>query len=84
MKQNISTDALYYHRFKIVIGTPIWRAYLRWAYKTCIDDLRKLHFYPDFNRQDFTALLCGVGNETTADEFINFVIARNEKAKLSS
>src|SRR3989338_6375370 len=72
----------YYRKFKIVIGPPLWRVYLRWAYEKCIDDLSKLNFVPEFNRKNFTCLLCGVGNETTADEFIKFVIAKNKKAEI--
>lgn len=72
----------YYRKFKIVIGTPLWRIYLRWAYRKCIEDLTKLNFVPDFSGKDFTCLLCGVGNETTADEFIKFIIARNQKARI--
>lgn len=72
----------YYHRFKIIIGSPLWRFYLRWAYGKCIEDLDTLHFIPDFNNRDFTCLLCGVGNETTADEFIQFANKKNLKAKI--
>lgn len=72
----------YYLNFRLVIGTPLWRLYLRWAYKKCIDDFSKLNFSPDFKKQSFTCLLCGVGNETTADEFIKFTIQRNKKAKI--
>lgn len=72
----------YYRNFNIILGNPLWRRYLRWAYKTCISDLEKLHCEPDFSKKDFTVLLCGVGNENTADEFIKFVTARNQKAKI--
>jgi SAM-dependent methyltransferase len=72
----------YYKNFKIVIGTPLWRLYLHWAYKKCLEDFNKLNFSPDFKERDFTALLCGVGNETTADEFIKFTLQRNKKAKI--
>lgn len=72
----------YYNRFKIIIGTPAWRLYLRWAYKTCIEDLIKLNYKPDFKKDNFTCLLCGCGNETTTDEFIKFTIHRNPKAKI--
>lgn len=65
-----------------MIGSRLWRLYLRWAYRRCIEDLRKLNFRADFNKKDFTALLCGVGNEVTADEFIKFVITKNLKAKI--
>lgn len=82
MTQNISPDTIYYNRWKIVIGSRTWRLYLRWAYQKCIDDFSKLDFRVDFNKKDFTALLCGVGNETTADEFIKFVITKNKKARI--
>lgn len=72
----------YYHRFKIVIGAPIFRIYLRWAYGRCIDDLKHLNFIQNFKKQNFTALLCGVGNENTADVFIRFVLDRSPKAKI--
>ena len=72
----------YYRKFKIVIGSPPWRVYLRWAYNRGIKDLTKLKFKPLFNKKDFTALLCGVGNEVTADEFIKFVVKKNSKAKI--
>lgn len=72
----------YYHRFKIVIGTPIFRIYLRWAYGRCIDDLKDFNFTPNFKKQNFTALLSGVGNENTADVFIRFVLSRSPKAKI--
>ncbi len=72
----------YYHRFKIIIGTPLWRQYLRWAYRTCIKDFKRLNFTPNFKKDQFTCLLCGCGNETTADEFIKFVTKRNPRAKI--
>lgn len=72
----------YYHNFSVVLGNPLWRVYLRWAYKTCVSDLEKLRVKPNFSKKDFTALLCGVGNENTAEEFIKFVIARNQSAKI--
>ncbi|MBI3379347.1 hypothetical protein HY029_01170 [Candidatus Gottesmanbacteria bacterium] len=72
----------YYRNFKIVLGNPLWRIYLQWAYKTGIQDLEKLRVKPNFSKKDFTALLCGVGNENTADEFIKFILERNEKAKI--
>lgn len=72
----------YYRSFRIVIGTPLWRIYLQWAYKKCIEDLNELDFDPKFTKRGFTCLLCGAGNETTADEFIRFVIKRNPKTKI--
>lgn len=71
----------YYLRFKIVIGNPVFRAYLSWAYNLGISDLKQLNFVPSFGN-DFTALLCGVGNEGTADTFITYVKKLNPKAKI--
>lgn len=72
----------YYTSFSVVIGTPLWRQYLRWRYSKSIEDFEKLNFRPNFSRENFTCLLCGVGNEATAEEFINFVIAKNSKANI--
>lgn len=72
----------YYKNFRIVIGTPLWRFYLRWAYQKCLNDFQYLEFKPDFSAKNFTCLLCGVGNETTADEFIKFVIHKNSHSKI--
>lgn len=72
----------YYKNFKIVIGTPLWRIYLRWVYSQSIEDFKKLEFSPNFEKKDFSCLLCGVGNEVTADEFISFVLAKNDQAKI--
>lgn len=72
----------YYKNFWIFMNNPIAGIYLRWSYKTGINDLTKFHFKPDFNKENFTCLLCGVGNERTADEFIKFIIKRNPRAKI--
>ena len=72
----------YYKNFKIVIGTSLWRLYFRWAYKKCIADFNKLNFFPNFTAPDFTCLLCGVGNEVTAEEFIKFVLKRNQRPNI--
>lgn len=71
----------YYKRFKIVIGTPFFRQYLRWSYNKGVENLKFLNHSPNFNKKDFTVLLCGVGNEGTANEFIKFVTKRNPKTK---
>lgn len=73
----------YYRNFRIVIGTPLWRGYLRWAYPACIANLSTLGFRPDFKRPGFSVLLSGVGNETTADEFIQFVLRKNPQADIT-
>lgn len=70
----------YYRNFRIVIGNPLWRLYLRWRYNKSIEDLDGLKFKPNFSNKTFTVLLCGVGNEVTAEEFIRFVLKRNENA----
>lgn len=72
----------YYKNFSIVLGNPLWRVYIRWAYKTCVADLEKLGAQPNFSKRKFSVLLCGVGNENTADEFIKFVTTRNPRAKI--
>lgn len=72
----------YYKNFRIVIGTPLWRVYLKWVYPISIKDFEKLGFNPDFQKKYFKALLCGVGNEMTADEFIKFVFSKNKQAKI--
>jgi len=58
------------------------RYYLRRVYKKCIKDFRELNFRPSFRNRDFKCLLCGVGNEVTADEFISFVLKKNLKAEI--
>ncbi len=72
----------YYKNFGIVLGNPLWRLYLRWRYKKSIEDFKKLGFTPNFNKQNFTCLLCGVGNEVTAQEFIRFVTKRNKNPNI--
>lgn len=67
----------YYKNFGLILGNPLWRVYLRWRYKKSIEDFSKLNFSPNFKKKDFACLLCGVGNEVTAEEFIKFVIKRN-------
>src|SRR5579872_2104529 len=72
----------YYKNFKIVIGNPLYAVFLRWAYKKGIEDLQKINFQPNFTSTNFQCLLCGVGNEQTADVFITFVTQRNKLAKI--
>ena len=67
----------YYKNFGLVLGNPLWRVYLRWRYKKSINDFNKLNITPNFAKQHFSCLLCGVGSEVTAEEFINFVLKRN-------
>jgi len=67
----------YYKRFGLVLGNPLWRLYLRWRYSRSIDDFSRLGFTPRLNEPGFTSLLCGVGNEVTAQEFIEFILKRN-------
>jgi hypothetical protein len=72
----------YYKNFSIIIGNPLWRHYLRWRYRKSIKDFEKLNFQPNFSKEYFTCLLCGAGNEVTAEEFIKFVLASNGKANI--
>lgn len=64
------------------MNNPIAGMYLRWAYGAGIKDLKKLDFQPDFKKENFACLLCGVGNERTADEFIKFIVKKNSKPKI--
>lgn len=73
---------IYYSKAKFFLGNPLWRIYLRRIYKTSIQDFAKLRFTPNFKGPNFTCLLCGVGNEATADEFIRFVLSRNKLAAI--
>lgn len=72
----------YYRKFGAVLHNPLFRFYIRWVYKRCLRDLGKLGAVPNFKKKSFTCLLCGVGHEATADEFISFVSARNPMAKI--
>lgn len=72
----------YYRNHWLYANNPLSGAYLRWAYRKGIEDLAKIDFRADFTEAHFTSLLCGVGNERTADEFIAFVIKRNPTAKI--
>lgn len=67
----------YYKNFGLILKNPLWRLYLRWRYQRSIDDFAKLNFLPNFSKKDFSCLLCGVGNEVTAEEFIKFILKRN-------
>src|SRR3989344_3017689 len=72
----------YYRRFRIVLENPLFQMYLRKEYVRGINDLKKLNFKPELGKKGFTCLLCGVGNEATADQFIEFVLQRNPEAKI--
>jgi SAM-dependent methyltransferase len=72
----------YYRNHWLYANNPISGAYLRRAYEKGIENLRRLDFQPDFTKTNFTALLCGVGNERTAAEFITFVTKRNATATI--
>mgnify|MGYP001561101362 CR=1 FL=1 len=72
----------YYSRFKIISNNRLWRRYLRWAYKKCIEDFKKINCNIDFSKRGFTALLCGTSGEITSEEFINFIMSRNKKARI--
>lgn len=68
----------YYIRFQLLSRRFFWRPYLRWAYGRCIHDLRKIQQPLNFAKHDFSALLCGVSGEITADEFLNFALNKNK------
>ncbi|MBI5358889.1 methyltransferase domain-containing protein [Candidatus Amesbacteria bacterium] len=72
----------YYQRFGVVLGNPFFPIYLRWAYNQGIKDVESLGKRVNFEKQDFSCLLSGCGNEQTADTFIQFVIKRNKNAKI--
>jgi len=72
----------YYKKFGTVLKNPIFIAYLEWAYRKGLADLARLNVKTNFHKTNFTCLLCGVGNEHTADQFIKFVIKRNIQAKI--
>lgn len=72
----------YYHRFGFVLKNPIFHWYIRNAYRQGVASLKNLVFTPNFGKEGFTALLCGVGNEGTADEFIKFNLEKNPTAKI--
>ena len=72
----------YYSRFKIISNNRLWRRYLRWAYKKCIEDFKKINHNINFSKSVFTALLCGTSGEITSEEFVNFVLSHNKKARI--
>ncbi|MBI2654749.1 class I SAM-dependent methyltransferase [Candidatus Woesearchaeota archaeon] len=72
----------YYSRFKIISNNHLWRKYLRWAYKKCIEDFKKINRNIDFSKKGFTALLCGTSGEITSEEFVSFVLSHNKKARI--
>jgi len=60
-----------------------FRPYLRWAYKRGIKDVEMLSVKPNFTKNTFSCLLCGVAGEVTAEEFIKFVFSKNPKAQIT-
>ncbi|MEK7078612.1 MAG: hypothetical protein AAB929_00940, partial [Patescibacteria group bacterium] len=72
----------YYNRFGIVLRSPFFPVYLRWAYQQGLGDVESLGIQPNFNKINFSCLLSGCGNEQTADTFIQFVIQRNKNAEI--
>ena len=72
----------YYDRFGIILRSPFFPIYLRWAYRRGLNDVETLGLRPDLTQKDFTCLLSGCGNELTADTFIQFVIQKNKKATI--
>ena len=74
--------ATFYPKFRRVSRLPLFKRYLNWGYSQGIKDLAKLNYKPDFNKKDFTCLLCGCASEITADIFIKFVLSKNSKATI--
>lgn len=72
----------YYRNHWLYANNPIAGAYLRHAYEIGIKNFNKLNFQPNFSKANFTSLLCGVGNERNADEFITFVINKNPSSTI--
>jgi ubiquinone/menaquinone biosynthesis C-methylase UbiE len=72
----------FYTRFGKISKLNIWKNYLESAYPNCIEDFKELEFKPDFKVNNFTALLCGTGNELTSHTFSNFVFSRNPDAEI--
>ena len=72
----------YYNRFGVVLRSPLFPVYLRWAYNQGLMDVKSLGIQPNFNKTSFSCLLSGCGNEQTADTFIQFVIQRNKNAEI--
>ena len=72
----------YYNRFGIILGNPLFHLYLKWAYNQGLKDVESLGLHPDFNKERFSCLLSGCGNEQTADAFIQFVTRKNKQAKI--
>ncbi len=72
----------YYKRFQLVTHFFLWPRLLAWFYRKGMDDVKSLGLKPDFNKEDFSCLLCGVSGEITAEVFINFVISKNKQANI--
>jgi len=72
----------YYQRFGIILKNPHFPGYLRWAYTACLKDVESLGLTPNLSKKDFTAILCGCGNEQTADTFIQYILERNKDPKI--
>ncbi len=72
----------YYKNYWVFMNNPIAGSYLRWAYRTGLRNLSYIDYYPNFKKENFSCLLCGVGNERTAREYINFVLNRNFRANI--
>lgn len=73
----------YYRRFQLITHLFFFRSLIRSAYARGVGDLARLGVTPKFTRSDFACLLCGVSGEITAEEFIEFVLAKNQKAKIT-
>ena len=72
----------YYSRFGVILRSPLFPVYLRWAYRQGLSDVELLGIQSNFKKINFSCLLSGCGNEQTADTFIQFVIRRNKNAEI--
>lgn len=86
--KNLTTESVrspfqdWQKKFDLVTNNGVWRFYLRWVYKKCIQDLSDWGSPVKFNKVDFTALLCGTAGAATSKEFIDFILSHNPQAKI--
>ncbi len=62
----------YYYNFKIVLGSKKWTEFLNWAYSHGYEDAIKHKSNSVLTKSEKVCLLCGCGNENTAETFIQF------------
>lgn len=72
----------YYRRFELITHLFFFRSLIRTGYTRGVGDLAKLGVNVDFTKPGFSCLLCGVSGEITAEEFIEFVFAKNKDARI--